>query len=103
MIQIQDHEEGCVLSVRAQPGARRNGLVGEQNNALKVAVSASPDKGKANDAIVEVLRDELGLKRSQVEILSGLTSRDKRILIRGIKAAELTKKLESHLHDGQQQ
>ncbi|MCI0641251.1 MAG: DUF167 domain-containing protein [Gemmataceae bacterium] len=100
MIQIQDHEEGCVLSVRAQPGARRNGLVGEQNNALKVAVTAPPDQGKANQAIVELLREELNLKRSQVAILSGLTSRDKRILIRGIKAAELAKKLELLLHDG---
>ena len=37
MIQVVDHAEGCIVPVRAQPGARQNGIVGEQNGALKVA------------------------------------------------------------------
>ncbi|MBI1832912.1 MAG: YggU family protein [Planctomycetes bacterium] len=96
-IQITDHAEGCIVNVRAQPGARRNAVVGEQAGALKVAVTAPPDKGRANDAIVEVLAEALGLKRSQVEIVSGHTSRQKRFLLRGLTAEALRAKLQSLL------
>ena len=89
MIQISAHSEGCVLAVRAQPGARRNAIVGEQAGALKVAVTAPPDKGRANEAIVEVLAESLGLKRSQVELVSGQTSRAKKFLVRGLTAESL--------------
>ena len=86
-VQIADHAEGCILPVRAQPGARRNGIVGEQAGMLKVAVTAPPDKGRANDAIVEVLADVLGLKRTQIVLVSGPTSRQKKFLLRGVSAA----------------
>ena len=42
MIAITEHAEGCVLPVRAQPGAKRSGVQGERNGALKVAVTAPP-------------------------------------------------------------
>jgi uncharacterized protein (TIGR00251 family) len=93
MIAITDHAEGCVLPVRAQPGARRTGVQGEQNGALKVAVQAPPQDGRANEALVEALREALGLKRSQVELLGGATGRDKRFLIRGMTRAELEAKV----------
>jgi uncharacterized protein (TIGR00251 family) len=93
VIAIADHAEGCVLPIRAQPGARKNGVLGEQGGALKVAVTAPPENGRANKALTEALRDLLNLKRSQVELLSGETSRDKKFLIRGLTKAELT----SHL------
>ena len=96
-IQITDHAEGCVVNVRAQPGARRNLIVGEQAGALKVAVTAPPEKGRANDSIGLVLADTLGLKRSQVELVSGGTSRAKKYLLRGLSAEALRNKLESLL------
>ncbi len=89
MIAIADHAEGCVLPVRAQPGARKAGVLGEQGGALKVAVTAPPEDGRANKALTEALRDLLNLKRSQVELLSGATGRDKRFLIRGLTRPEL--------------
>ena len=89
MIAVADHAEGCVLPVRAQPGARKAGVLGEQGGALKVAVTAPPEDGRANKALTEALRDLLELKRSQVELLSGETSRDKRFLIRGVTKDEL--------------
>src|SRR5205823_12986337 len=89
MIVLTDHAEGVVLPVRAQPGARKAGVLGEQAGALKVAVTAPPEDGRANKALVEALRDALDLKRSQVELLSGETSRNKRFLIRGLTRAEL--------------
>lgn len=93
MISISDHAEGCILPVRAQPGARRNGVQGEQGGALKIAVTAPPEDGRANAALVEALRDALKVKRSQIELLSGQTSREKRFLIRGVKKTELEQRL----------
>jgi uncharacterized protein (TIGR00251 family) len=90
---VVPHAEGCVLSVRAQPGARRNGIVGVQNDRLKVAVQAPPDKGKANDAIEELLVETLGLRRPQVELVSGPASREKKFLIRGTEAAEIERRV----------
>ena len=93
MIAIAEHPEGCLLPVRAQPGARKAVLLGEQAGALKVAVTAPPEDGRANKALTDVLRDVLGLKRSQVALFSGPTSRDKRFLIRGLSKAELEGRL----------
>src|SRR6185369_2531524 len=73
VIQLVDHAEGIVLPVRAQPRARRTGIVGEQGGALKVAVAAPPEDGKANAALIEVLADALAVRRSQIELLSGST------------------------------
>jgi uncharacterized protein (TIGR00251 family) len=93
VIRVEDHPEGCVLSVRAQPGARKAAVLGEQGGALKVAVTAPPVEGKANKALAEALRVALGLKRSQLELLGGATGRDKRFLIRSLSAAALRERL----------
>jgi uncharacterized protein (TIGR00251 family) len=93
VIAITAHEEGSVLSVRAQPGAKKAGVVGEQNGALKVAVSAAPEQGKANKALRDALCAALGVKRGAVELIAGATSRDKRFLIRGVTPAALRARL----------
>jgi uncharacterized protein (TIGR00251 family) len=89
MITITAHPEGCLLAVRAQPGARKNGVIGEHAGMLKVAVTAPPEDGRANLAITELLRDWLCLKRSQVELASGATNRNKQFLIRNVGVMEL--------------
>jgi uncharacterized protein len=99
MIAITDHADGCILPVRAQPGARRNGVQGEQSGALKIAVTAPPEDGRANAALVESLRDALKVKRSQIDLLSGQTSREKKFLIRGVKKAELERRIAALLGD----
>jgi uncharacterized protein (TIGR00251 family) len=96
-ITISPHPEGATLTVRAQPGARKNAVLGEQAGALKVAVTAPPEDGRANAALVEVLRDWLGLKRSQVELVSGATNRNKVFLIRGLTPEQLTQVITSKL------
>jgi len=93
MIAVTEHAEGWVLRVRAQPGARRIGVQGEQAGALKIAVAAPPEAGQANQALLAVLRQALGLKRSQVELIGGQTSREKKFLIRGLTQAELQERL----------
>lgn len=99
MIHLTACAEGFILAVRAQPGARRTGIVGEQNGALKVAVAAPPDKGKANAAVQEVLCDALSLKRSQVELVAGPASRDKKFLLRGVTTEALTVRIQSILEN----
>lgn len=96
-IALEAHTEGCVLPLRVQPGARRDGIVGRHGAALKVAVTAAPEKGKANEAVLKVLQKQLGIKRSALEILGGHTSRNKRVLVRGVDAAALCARLASSL------
>ncbi len=99
MIRVTEHSEGVVLSVRAQPRARKPGVLGEQAGALKLAVSAPPEGGRANAALVDALADLFGVKRSQVELIAGATARDKRFLIRGVARAALERRLSALLAD----
>ncbi len=72
------------MDVKAQPGSKRDEIRGIQGNALKVCVTQAPEKGKANKAIRKLLADSLGLQTSQVELLSGEASSQKKFLLRGV-------------------
>jgi len=93
MFKLESHPEGMILPVRAQPGARCNALRGLQEGLLKLCVTQSPEKGKANKALVELLSKKLGLKKSQIELLSGETSHQKRFLIRDLAADQLAERI----------
>jgi uncharacterized protein len=95
MCVISERDGGCVIAVRAQPGAKRNGVVGVRGDRLRVAVQAPPDKGRANDAIVDVLAEFFGVRRSQVELLAGPTNRDKTFRLGGITSVEAAAKIEA--------
>ena len=97
MIAISAHADGATLAVRAQPGARKNAVLGEQAGALKIAVTAPPEDGRANEALVEMLRDWLGVKRSQVSLLSGDKNRNKVFLIHGVTVEALTTRIVAKL------
>jgi uncharacterized protein (TIGR00251 family) len=93
MIALAPHPDGVVLPVLAQPGARRNAILGERAGSLRVAVTAPPERGKANEAIQALLAETLAWKPSRIVLLSGLTSRQKRFLIAGATIADLTARL----------
>jgi uncharacterized protein (TIGR00251 family) len=95
MIDLKEHPQGWLLPVRAQPGAKRSAVLGEQAGALKAAVTAPAQDGRANQALLELLRDALHLKRSQLELYSGEASRNKKLLIRGVSRSELEQRLAS--------
>src|SRR5689334_14709434 len=88
-VELSSHPNGVILPVRAQPGAAKNGLRGEQNGMLKVTVTQIAEKGKANKAIVVVLAKALNLRRSQIELIAGELHAQKRFLIRDISADDL--------------
>ena len=94
MIVLTPHSQGVILQVRAQPGARKNAVTGEHAGALKVAVSAPPEKGKANAAVAALLTEVLECKSSQIEIMSGESSREKKFLLIGISPEHLARRLE---------
>jgi uncharacterized protein len=91
---LEPHADGTILPVRAHPGARRNEIRGVQDGMLKVSVTAAPEKGKANKAVVELLTKKLGLKKSRIELIAGETSHQKRFLVREIKPVELAERIE---------
>lgn len=93
MIPVQSHPEGATFPVRAQPGAKTNGIIGEQAGALKLSVTAPPEDGRANAAIIELLKDVLGVKRSQIELVAGSTNRNKVMLVRGLSSEALSERL----------
>jgi uncharacterized protein len=86
---IRPHAEGATLCVRAQPKAKRDAAGGARGGALKVSVTAPPEDGRANASVLEVLRAALDLPRGRLEVLSGHTSRDKVVLLRGLTPDEL--------------
>ncbi|PQO42462.1 DUF167 domain-containing protein [Blastopirellula marina] len=92
-VNVQSHPEGCVLEVKAQPGARKAELRGLQAGMLKVCVTEVAEKGKANKAIVNFLRKTWKLRGSQIEILSGETNSQKKLLIRNVSPEELVQLL----------
>jgi uncharacterized protein (TIGR00251 family) len=94
MIELRATADGVILPVHAQPGARKNAVVGEHAGRLKVAVTQAPEKGKANDAILKVLCEALQLSRSQLQLVRGETSRQKDVMITGTSVEDLRHRLE---------
>lgn len=81
------------FAIKVQPRAKRNAIVGELGDALKVALTAPPVDGKANEACVELFSEILRLPRSAVMIAAGQTSRNKVIRVVGISAALVRERL----------
>lgn len=93
MIDIRDTPDGPILEVRAKPGAKLDALIDEFDGALRVSVVAAPEGGKANEAIVRVLAGSLNVRKSQITLISGETSRQKRFLFTGLTSAELRSRI----------
>jgi hypothetical protein len=68
---------GTRLRLRVKPGARKTAIVGVHGGALKLAVAAAPEKGKANRAVIKLLAETFGLPASAVTITAGESSQDK--------------------------
>lgn len=88
-IEIKERDGALLIRLKVQPKASADAIVGEHGGALKIKVAAAPENGKANRAVVEFIAEKLGLKKSDVSIVSGGHSRDKLIAVRGLKREEL--------------
>jgi uncharacterized protein (TIGR00251 family) len=83
------------LRLRVSPGAARAEVVGRYGDAWKVRVPAPPERGRANDAVVELLADTLALGRHAVTLVSGHASRDKIVELHGLDVSEIEHRLHS--------
>ncbi len=97
-LDLQTRADGVVLRVRAVPGASRERVVGLHGGALKLATTAAAEKGKANRRLLSLLAESLGLSPGELELVSGETGREKRVLIRGLTADDLRGRLAPYLH-----
>jgi uncharacterized protein (TIGR00251 family) len=95
MIPIRDTPEGATFAIRVQPRAKRNAISGTLGDALKVALTAPPVEGRANQGCIEFLAEILGVPRSSVTIAAGQSSRSKVVRVAGLSAEEVRRRLGS--------
>jgi uncharacterized protein len=100
MIPIRDTPSGATFQVKVHPRAKKSAITGEAGHALKVALTAPPVEGRANDACVAFLAEVLNVQRSSVTIAAGENSRNKVIRVRGLTAARVEEMLRAALGKG---
>jgi uncharacterized protein (TIGR00251 family) len=93
MVAIQNSPSGATFAVKVHPRAKKNAITGEVGDALKLALTAPPVDGKANEACIEFFAKLLNLPRSSVTIASGQTSRNKVIRVAGLTAQQVRDRL----------
>ena len=72
-----------ILIVKVVPNSKKNSIEGFKEGVLKVKIQAPPDKGKANDELIEFLAELLRIPKSRIQIISGQSSRMKKVEIQG--------------------
>jgi uncharacterized protein (TIGR00251 family) len=87
-------EDAVVVHVHVQPAAGRSAVVGRHGAALKMRVAAAPEGGRANEACAALLADTFGIKRAQVELVSGPSSRAKQFKLTGLDLDAFRTRLE---------
>jgi uncharacterized protein (TIGR00251 family) len=93
VIAIHNTPAGATLQVKVHPRARKNAITGVVGDAIKIALTAPPVEGRANEACVKFLSEFLNVPRSSVTIAAGESSRQKLIRIAGMTAAQVEEKL----------
>lgn len=89
------------MSLKIVPKSSRNVVAGWMDDSLKVCVTAPPDRGKANAAVIETLARALGIPRDAVRIVAGETSRRKVVDIDGLDEREIRRRLASKSQTGE--
>jgi uncharacterized protein (TIGR00251 family) len=84
-----DPQPSARLKVKVVPGSSRDQIAGWLGDALKINVTAPPERGKANEAVIELVAERLGLPASDVEIVTGHGAPMKELSIRGIDSDAL--------------
>jgi uncharacterized protein len=88
-------EASTRLRLRVSPGAGRAGIVGRHGDAWKIRVTAAPENGRANEAVLRLLADALSVSRTDLTIVSGHTARDKIVMLDGVGPAVIERRLAS--------
>jgi uncharacterized protein (TIGR00251 family) len=83
--------EGILLRIRVAPKASANRFLGIHDGRLKVQVTAAPEKGKANRAVIALVADTLGIGARSCEVVAGAQARDKTIRLHGVTEGQIPK------------
>lgn len=86
---LQRNADGVILSIRVTPKASRDAILGVVGDELKISLQAPPIQGEANKALVRFLGKTLGVARGRLELVSGESSRRKRVLARDCSLDEI--------------
>jgi uncharacterized protein len=95
MFEVRDTPAGAVFAVKVHPRAKKDAITGEIADALKLALTAPPVEGRANEACIEFLAKLLKVPRSSISIAAGQNSRNKVIRVAGLSAEEVRNRLRS--------
>jgi uncharacterized protein (TIGR00251 family) len=79
-------DHGVTLRLHIQPGAKKTEVVGLHGDALKIRLAAPPVDGKANACLIAFLSDQLGVAKASISLVSGDTSRAKRVRLDGVES-----------------
>ncbi|MFW6457008.1 MAG: DUF167 domain-containing protein [Planctomycetota bacterium] len=89
MIKLKRTTKGYLIPVLVSAGSSQNAVRGQHDGRMKLAVSAPPEKGKANKAITQLLARELDISKSRIHVVSGKKSPEKKILVERVPASAL--------------
>ena len=92
-LRCEERGNDVLIDLKVTPKSSKNEIRGLIGGALKISVTAPPDKGQANAAVRKLLSKVLKTPPSSIEIVAGQTSRSKRVQIRGLSCAELTERI----------
>jgi uncharacterized protein (TIGR00251 family) len=92
-VELIERPGGVEFQVKVVPGASRTRVAGKWGSALKLAVAAPPEAGRANEAVVKLLASLFGIKKADVQIVAGRTRPLKRIAITGLTVAAARERL----------
>ncbi len=79
----------ATIDVHVQPRAKKTEIVGMHGNAVKIRLQSPPVDGAANEELIRLLSKKLGVRRNDVELIGGVSSRRKRIRINGLTASDV--------------
>ncbi len=96
-IKIICEQNTVFFGVKVVPASSRTALAGIQNGIIRIKLSAPPEKGKANQALIEFLADLLGVKKKFIKITSGLTAKVKQIAVEQVTAQSVIERVKSAL------
>ena len=92
-LEVTQTDGGVVLAVKVVPASSKTAIVGQLNGMLKIKLSAAPEKGKANQCLINFLAERLGVRKNAVSIVSGATSPVKKVLIADLTVENVLGKL----------
>lgn len=84
MVPINENSDGVSIAVKVHPRAKKNAITGTVGDAFKLALTAPPVEGRANEAVIEFFAKLFRVPRSSVTITAGATSRNKVVRVEGV-------------------